>query len=182
MTFSLLLKIYSWVFTSYSYIGHECCGLEIRYIMHMHGLKSEAFVKSLNRIIPPSRRKTWATYLPDLLFVCAFLVRGPRTKAPLLITWYLVLRFIIQFLSSFSAILKHLSAELMTNSTCNSCVFNFEKKTSRSHTLSVDIQMSAIPFSSSSVVAHHIHQRETVLCKLKFIKFKFINWFFLSFD
>lgn len=110
MAFLLLLKIYSRVFTSYSYLGLECCGLEIRHIMHMRRNKNETFVKSLTEIIPPSRRKFWATYLPNLLFVCTFLVQRPRTMARQLTTCYLVFPFIIQSLSSFSSVLKSLSS------------------------------------------------------------------------
>lgn len=63
MAFLLLLKIYSRVFTSYSYIELECCGLEIRHIMHMRRQKSEAFVKSFNRDYSTIQKKNMSDIL-----------------------------------------------------------------------------------------------------------------------
>lgn len=121
MTFILLLKIYSWVFTSYSYIGHECCGLEIRYIMHLRGHKSEACVNFKQRLFHHPEEKRERHAYPTCCLYVHFLFGGP---GPRLLSWS---HDISSFASSCYLWVISLQSSNIP-STFNSCVFNFEQK------------------------------------------------------
>lgn len=132
MAFLLLLKIYSRVFTSNSYIqGLNVAGKEIRHIMHMRQHKSKAFVKSFNRYYSTIQKKNMNDILTRLAGCKCISGSEAQDQGPLadhrLSRVSLHHPIFEQFLFMQSSNIP--STEFMANSTFNSRVLILKQKT-----------------------------------------------------